>query len=229
MRGAVRECLKSYGGEDDVYRKALKEIYQGLTDLVGDREIKGMVRDISTLNKDFAELRKVLDESQSAEEAKHGFSRLKKRFRRKARREGKDSNYHRMVRQMTSWERGLFHCYADERIPRTNNDMEFVVKRLRRSWKRTTGLVNIDEYLLYHAPSAIYLLNFRFGYLIELGIRADPYDIVKEVPPDKYLATLKKAKKRKELDIFRKRANKDIAAALEHIIEMNKELGGSYG
>ncbi len=228
MRGAVRECLKSYGGEDDVYRKALKDIYRGLTGLVGDREIKGMVRDISILNKDFAELRKVLDGSRSVEEAKQGFSKLKKRFRRKARREGKDSNYHRMVRQMTSWERGLFHCYADERIPRTNNDMEFVVKRLRRSWKRTTGLVNIDEYLIYHAPSAIYLLNFRFGYLTELGIRVNPYDIVKEVPPDKYLTAIKKAKKRKELDVFRKRANKDIAAALEQIVEMNKGLGGSF-
>ncbi|MEE8403184.1 MAG: hypothetical protein V3R93_05480 [Candidatus Hydrothermarchaeaceae archaeon] len=205
----------------------MKEVYRSLTDLVGDIGIKDKIREISTLNKDFAELRRVLDESQSAEEAKQGFSRLKKRFRRKARRGEKSRNYRRMVRQMTCWERGLFHCYADERIPRTNNDMEFVVKRLRRSWKRTTGLVNIDEYLLYHAPYAIYLLNFRLGYLAELGIQVNPYDAVKEVPRDKYRAAMKEAKKRKELDVFRKRANKDIAAALERIVEMNSGLGGS--
>ncbi|MFQ5888093.1 MAG: hypothetical protein ACE5HY_05300, partial [Candidatus Hydrothermarchaeales archaeon] len=101
------------------------------------------------------------------------------------------------------------------------------VKSLRRDWKRTTGLVNIDEYLLFHAPYAIYLLNFRLGYLMELGIQADPYDAVKRVPRDKYQAGLKDIQKRKELDIFRKRANKDIDAALKHIIVMNKNLEGS--
>jgi hypothetical protein len=51
------------------------------------------------LNRDFAELRRVLEESQSAEEAKQGFSRLKNRFRRKAEIEGEKSrNYRRMVR-----------------------------------------------------------------------------------------------------------------------------------
>jgi hypothetical protein len=226
-RITVRTCLKDYE-EEDAYRKALKGIYRGLTGLVGDRGIRAKIRDIAALNKDFAELRRVLEESQSAEEAKQGFSRLKNRFRRKAKIGGEKSrNYRRMVRQMTSWEWGLFHCYDDQRIPRTNNDMEHVVKRLRRGWKRTTGLVNMDEYLLYHAPYTIYLLNFRLGYLVELGIEADPYDAVKEVSQDKYRAALKDVKRRKELDVFRKRANKDIATALEHIVEMNRELGGS--
>ena len=58
-------------------------------------------------------------------------------------------------------------------------------------------------------------------------MQADPYDAVKEVPRDKYQAAMKEAKKRKELDVFRKRANKDINIALKHIIETNKELGGS--
>lgn len=225
-RIAVRTCLKDYRIED-AYRKALKGIYRGLSDLLGDRGIRDKIRDISRLNKDFAELRKVLDESRSVEEAEQSFSKLKNRFRRKAERGEKSRNYSRTVRQMTDWEWGLFHCYGDERIPRTNNGMEIVVKRLRRSWKRTTGLVNVDEYLLYHAPYAIYLLNFRLGYLVELGIEADPYDAVKEVPRDKYQDALEDVKKRKELDIFRKRANKDIAAALERIVKMNKKLGGS--
>ena len=125
---------------------------------------------------------------------------------------------------MNLWEGGLFHCYDDERIPRTNNAMEEVVKRLRRGWKRTTGLVNTDEYLLYHAPSAIYLLNFQLGYLMELGMHCDPYDAVKEVPRDRYRAALREVKERKQLDIFRKRANKDINAALKDIVTTNKKL-----
>lgn len=206
----------------------MRRFYEGLTDLVDDGRIRDEIRDITRLNKDFSDLREVLDESQSADEVKQGFLKLKKRFRRKARnRWGKSKNYSRLLRQMTSWEWGLFHCYDDQRIPRTNNDMELVVKRLRRSWKRTTGLVNIDEYLLFHAPYAIYLLNFRLGYLVELGIQADPYDAVKRVPREKYQAALRSIQKRKELDIFRKKANKDIDAALKHIITMNKKLGGS--
>ena len=193
-----------------------------------DRKIKDEIKDIKRLNKDFSDLREILDKSQTSEEAKLGFLKLKKRFRRKARTlKGKHRNYSRMLNQMKSWEWGLFHCYADTRIPRTNNDMEMTVKRLRRDWKRTTGLVNIDEYLLFHAPYAIYLLNFRLGYLMELGIQADPYDVVKNVPKDKYLSSMDEIKERKELDVFRKKANKDINTALETIVEMNRRLGGS--
>ena len=193
-----------------------------------DRKIKDEIKDIKRLNKDFSDLREILDKSQTSEEAKLGFLKLKKRFRRKARTlKGKHRNYSRMLNQMKSWEWGLFHCYADTRIPRTNNDMEMTVKRLRRDWKRTTGLVNIDEYLLVHAPYAIYLLNFRLGYLMELGIQADPYDVVKNVPKDKYLSSMDEIKERKELDVFRKKANKDINTALETIVEMNSRLGGS--
>ena len=226
VRVAVRKCLKNYR-KDDNYRRALKGIHCGLTNLVDDMEIRDRIKDIATLNKDFAELRRVLRESQSADEAKQGFSRLKKRFQRKAKRGEKSKNYSRLVRQMKFWDWGLFHCYDDEGIPRTNNDMEFVVKRLRRSWKRTTGMVNIDEFLLYHAPYAIYLMNFRLGYLADLDIQADPYDAVKEVPRDKYQEIMKDVQKRKELDVFRKRANKDIDAALERIVEMSRKIEGS--
>ena len=128
---------------------------------------------------------------------------------------------------MRLWEWGLFHCYDDERIPRTNNNMEEVVKRLRRGWKRTTGLVNMDEYLLYHAPSAVYLLNFRLGYLAELGVHCDAYEAVRNVPPEIYQMALREIRQRKELDIYRKRANKDIDAALKEIVTTNKKLGGS--
>lgn len=227
VRTAVRKCLGGYGKED-AYRWALKDIYRGLSDLLDDRGIRDKIRDIKALNKDFAELRRHLGKSQSVDEAEQGFLRLKKRFQKRARERGeKKKNYSRLVRQMKTWEWGLFHCYDDERIPQTNNDMEEVVKRLRRSWKRTTGLVNADEYLLYHAPYAIYLLNFQLGYLEELGIQASPYNAVREVPKDRYQAALQDIEKRKELDIYRKRANKDIATALKDIIIANKMLGGS--
>jgi hypothetical protein len=226
LRGALRECLRDYRMED-AYREALKGIHQGLTELLGDMGIRDKIRDITKLNKDFAELRKILEESPGEEEARQGFRKLKKRFRRKAKEGEKSSNYSRLVRQMRLWEGGLFHCYVDERIPRTNNDMEEVVKRLRRGWKRTTGLVNMDEYLLYHAPYAVYLLNYWMGYLVELGLKADPYAAIREVPKDRYQAALKEIKERKNLDIFRKKANKDIDTALKHIIKLNKELGGS--
>lgn len=226
MRTTVRKCLKSYKRED-TYHKALVGINRGLTDLLDDQRLEDGIREIIKMNEDFVELRDVLNGSKSVEEAKQGFSKLKKRFQRTAGRKEKSRNYSRLVRQMKSWELGLFHCYEDERIPRTNNDMELLVKKLRRSWKRTTGLVNVDEYLLYHAPYAIYLLNFQLGYLTELGIKVNAYNAVKEVPKDKYRSALEKVKKRKAMDIFRKRANKDIDAALEGIVELNNGLGGS--
>jgi hypothetical protein len=43
VRVAVRKCLKSYGRED-AYRRALKGVYRGLTDLLGDRGIRDKIR-----------------------------------------------------------------------------------------------------------------------------------------------------------------------------------------
>jgi len=68
----------------------------------------------------------------------------------------------------TAW-KGLFHCYEDRRIPRTNNGMEDFVKRLRSLWRRITGCSVMDEWILYHAPNAVYLFNFIDGHLKNLA------------------------------------------------------------
>jgi len=61
-----------------------------------------------------------------------------------------------------------------------------------------------------------------------MGMPIAHNNAVKEVPKDKYRSALEKVKKRKAMDIFRKRANKDIGAALEGIVELNNELEGSH-
>ncbi len=56
---------------------------------------------------------------------------------------------------------GLFHAYEFGYIPRTNNDMEKVVWYFRKIWKRITGYNNVNNWINYHGPFAIYLLNFK--------------------------------------------------------------------
>ncbi len=56
---------------------------------------------------------------------------------------------------------GLFHTYEFGYIPRTNNGMEKLIWYFRKIWKRITGYNNVNNWINYHGPFAIYLFNFK--------------------------------------------------------------------
>lgn len=73
--------------------------------------------------------------------------------------------------------------------------MEGLIKEQRRKWMRMTGNTNVDEWIVYHAPTGIYLFyrNCANGY-----------------------------EKRRNKDRIRKRANRNISELLKSILEKNK-------
>ena len=54
-----------------------------------------------------------------------------------------------------SWP-GLFHCYDQPLLPRTNNEMELYYHRLKRQRRRNTGRKGTQDYLLRYGPYLAY-------------------------------------------------------------------------
>lgn len=221
----VRKCLADYKIEDE-YRRALVEIERILAEVVKDEEIRKLVKRLREYHKDFQRLRRILETGGSREEVEARVRRCVNLFRRRGKR---DARYRRVVKQIESAWEGLFHCYEDERIPRTNNDLEDFVRRLRGLWRRITGCSVMDEWILFHAPDAVYLFNFLDGHLRELGLDVTLSEAMASVGRETYTAVLREREARKAGDRFRRRVNRNPKEALEKIIEENRKLYGSFG
>lgn len=220
VRATVRRCLADYTGEDG-YKRALLKIEAVLAEAVKDGAIRGLVKGLKEDYKDFLRLRRVLESGGSKEDVEARAMRLLGLFKRRA---ITDERYLKAVAQIeTAWG-GLFHCYEDPRIPRTNNGMENFVKRLRSLWKRITGCSVMDEWILYHAPYAVYLFNFLDGHLERLRMKVTLKTAMVSVGRETYDAILKERDERKAGDRFRRRVNKNPKEALIEIIEENRKL-----
>lgn len=220
----VRKCLADYKREDE-YRRALLEIERVLAEVVRDDEIRKLVKRLKEYHKDFQRLRRILETGGSREEVEARVRRCVNLFKRRGK---KDARYRKVVKQIESAWEGLFHCYEDERIPRTNNDLEDFVRRLRGLWRRITGCSDMDEWILFHAPDAVYLFNFLDGHLKELGIDVTLRDAMASVDRETYTAVLRERAARKAGDRFRRRVNRNPKETLKKIIEENRKLYGSF-
>ncbi len=77
--------------------------------------------------------------------------------------------YRKVVEQVESVWKGLFHCYDDERVPRTNNDLENLIRGLRSLWLRITGCNVMDGWILFHAQTPFTSSTSSAGTRISWG------------------------------------------------------------
>ena len=220
VRTVVRKCLADYP-HDDEYRRALLEVEGILADIVKDKKVRSLVKRLKEAQWDFQRLRRVLEKGGSRKKVESRVRECVDLFREKSE---SDVRYRKVVKQIESAWRGLFHCYDDESIPRTNNDLENLIRRLRSLWRRTTGCNVMDEWILFHAPDAVYVFNFLDGYLEELGLDVTLREALASVEPEVYVAILREREERKFGDRFRRRVNRNPKKALKEIIEENKKL-----
>ncbi|MGC8832338.1 MAG: hypothetical protein ACP5PQ_07145 [Thermoproteota archaeon] len=220
VRAVVRRCLADYT-RDDEYRQALLEIEGILTEIVEDVEVKGLVRRLREAYWDFQRLRRTLERGGSRKKVEARVRECVEIFEKKGE---SDARYRKVVEQIKSAWEGLFYCYDDERIPRTNNDLEGLIRRLRSLWRRITACNVMDEWILFHAPDAIYVFNFLDGYLEELGLGVTLGEALASVKRETYTAILRKREERKFGDRFRRRVNRNPKKALKEIVEENQKL-----
>lgn len=61
-----------------------------------------------------------------------------------------------IVRRTEAWAPGLFFCYDEPRIPRTNNGLERYIQALKRQRRRITGRKATADYLSRHGPYLVF-------------------------------------------------------------------------
>jgi hypothetical protein len=101
------------------------------------------------------ELRRVLGESKSAAWTKGAVDGLMERVRRRAAsRKGKDREALLTInKEIESHAAGLFACYDDPRIPRTNNQMEVTIRRVKMDYRRASGRRSWSDFVAQYGRS----------------------------------------------------------------------------
>jgi hypothetical protein len=61
-----------------------------------------------------------------------------------------------MLRRTEEWAPGLFSCYEEPAIPRTNNDLEQYNGTLKHQQRRITGRKATADYITRHGPYAVF-------------------------------------------------------------------------
>lgn len=62
-----------------------------------------------------------------------------------------------MVKILESHWSGLFHCYRDPRIPRTDNGLEITIRRVKMSYRRMSGRKSWDGFIVGYGRSVFLL------------------------------------------------------------------------
>gem|GEM_PF-1178878 len=224
VRAVIRKCMREYPA-DDWYKQALYDLERILTSVINDDVIKNRVKRLKYDHGIFSRLRRILRNEDK--QSKEGVEKRMKRFLAFIESKAKsDSRYKSLADQIKRCWCGLFHTYEDARLPRTNNDMEGLIKEQRRKWRRMTGTTNVDEWIVYHAPTGIYLFNL-IGVsppLEKLGFSTDLREILSSVRYETFRNCVNEYEKRRNKDRIRKRANRNIDELLMSVLEKNKIL-----
>lgn len=61
-----------------------------------------------------------------------------------------------IIRRTQDWAPGLFFCYENPAIPRTNNDLEQYNSTLKRHQRRVTGRKETADYVTRHGPYVVF-------------------------------------------------------------------------
>jgi hypothetical protein len=61
-----------------------------------------------------------------------------------------------IIRRTQDWASGLFFCYENPAIPRTNNDLEQYNGTLKRHQRRVTGRKETADYVTRHGPYVVF-------------------------------------------------------------------------
>lgn len=224
VRAVIRTCIKKYTA-DDKYKRALCELERVLTSVIDDEDMKKRVKRLKYDYGIFGKLRNILrnEDKKSKGDVMSRMKRFLSFIENKARNEDR---YKSLSDQIKRCWCGLFHTYDDSRIPRTNNDMESFIGMLRRKWLRMTGTTNADEWIVFHAPTGIYLFNLIGDAppLEKLGFSTDLLEILSSVHYKSYRMCEKEYVERRSKDRIRKKANRNIGALLKSVMGMNEIL-----
>lgn len=162
VRSGIRKCIKRCDADTEYFETLLK-LDRLLSSVVSDKSIKISVKKLQRYYHFFNRLCKIFRDVEGSGKAVR--EQVEKRTRRflsemKTRSRG-DGEFKKIVSRLEKYWDGLFYTYEFDYIPSTNNDLEGFIKDFKKIWKRITGFYNVNRWISFHGPFAVYLLNFK--------------------------------------------------------------------
>lgn len=226
VRTTVRRCISEYPHGDE-YKKSLCKLDEILTSVIADKTVKSLVEKLEGYYKVFQRLRTILknEGKKPVGAVKSSMKRFLSFLENKASGEKK---YLSLIKQIKHYWEGLFYTYEYDWIPRTNNDMEGFIWAVRKKWKRITGHTRIDEWIVYHAPTGLYVFNVLGTNppLEKLGFKINIFDMLSSVSNETYKQCLKEYEVRRSDSRIKRRANRNVNGVLNEIEELNRKMSG---
>ncbi len=148
---------------DSEYLETLVKLDGLLSAVVADNTIKIMVKKLQHYYHFFNRLCKIFTDVEGSgkavrEQVEKRASRFLTEMKTRSR---ADAELRKIVSRLEKYWDGLFHTYEFDYIPSTNNDLEGFIKDFKKIWKRITGFYNVNRWINFHGPFAVYLLNFK--------------------------------------------------------------------
>ena len=118
------------------------------------REFTAEYRDVSSLARYAASLMKILSSRAGSDKVKATLAEFIGKLRRKMGDGGIFSNPGAMVDTIEHHWNGLFFCYDDPRIPRTDNGLEITIRHNKTSYRRISGMQSWDSFMAQYGRSS---------------------------------------------------------------------------
>ena len=165
VRRGVRKCLQSIKlyNPGSKHMETLVRLDTLLSSVVSDKSIKNLVKKLRHYNHFFKRLCTIFkDVNDSGKLVRDQVEKRASRYLTEMRtRSRNDSEFKKIVSRLEKYWKGLFHTYEFSYIPSTNNDLEEYIKDFKKIWKRITGFNNVNRWISFHGPFAVYLFNFK--------------------------------------------------------------------
>jgi hypothetical protein len=162
VRRGIRKCIKMCDADSE-YLETLVKLDGLLSAVVADKSIKIMVKKLQCYYHFFNRLCKIFNDVQGSGKAvREQVEKRASRFLTEMKTRSKaDGEFKKIVTRLEKYWDGLFYTYEFDYIPSTNNDLEAFIKDFKRIWKRITGFYNVNRWISFHGPFAVYLFNFK--------------------------------------------------------------------
>lgn len=76
--------------------------------------------------------------------------------------------------------KGLFACYDNPLIPRTNNDLELFFRKVKTQHRRITGLRSWNRYIIRHGENIVFVEDALRDPSIQSRLTQVKYEVYKE-------------------------------------------------
>ena len=183
---------------------------QDLTKITGRwREFTAEYRDISSLARYAASLMKILSFRSGSGEVESALTEFIGKLRRKMGAGGIYSNPGAMIDTIEHHWNGLFFCYDDPRIPRTDNGLEITIRHNKISYRRISGMQSRDSFMAQYG---------RSSFLIPPDVSRDQFiTTTMDVERNAYMKRWKEFNSRRNVQSLMRTARNDYGSALRSL------------